>query len=175
MHTLMQDLRFGDPSAPQGPQLHDHRAPDARHLHRRQHRDVQRRPVRAAEAAAVRRLRAHRPPLQQLSERGRAACRRRRAGLLRSADGRAGARRPGAVPPRGRDLRRRERRRAADQHLRATPSFFRMVGVAADRRPAVHGRRRRARQGRRSALLELRLLAAQVRRRGRRSSARRSG
>ena len=109
-------------------------------------------------------LRPRRAPLQQLSERGRAARGRGGAGLLRPADGRARAGRAGALPPRGHDLGDES---GAERlvSIRATPSFFRVVRVE----PILgrvftddEGRGREESEG----AVELCVLEAQVRRSG---------
>ena len=83
-----------------------------------------------------------------------------------------GAGRAGALPPRGHDVRRRGRRRAARRRIRATPSFFRVVAQSQPDGRAACSRTTKARRARTEGDPELRVLAAQVRRRARRSTQR---
>ena len=61
LETVLQDVRYGCADAAQEPGLRGRGDPDARPRHRRQHRDLLRRPRRAAAVAAVRRRRPARP------------------------------------------------------------------------------------------------------------------
>ena len=152
------------PAARQGSQLHDHRGPDAGHLHRRQYRDVRPDPVGAAEAAPLPRIRADRLPVQQLSECWRAACRHGRARPLRSSRVRAGHGRSGALPDRDADVWRRQQRCAAEFPARHAVLLSPGSGPAGAR-PSLHGRGRRTRPGAEGSA-ELRVLAAGLRRPG---------
>ena len=95
--------------ARQRPRVRRDVARDAGHLHRRQRGHPERRAIRRPEAAAGAARRPHRDVPQRLPEGRRAHGFDGRAGLLRStrADGRL--RRAGALPSRGRDVRRQGR------------------------------------------------------------------
>ena len=135
MDTLLQDLKFAIRLLFKDRAFAATTHPDARALHRRQHRHLHGRPVRAAPALTVPGSRSARVRVRRLPWRRRGAGGHLGAELLRPAGDDRCARVAGALPVQRLQGRERARAPKGVPSMDVTPSFFRVL-----RAQAVRGR-----------------------------------